>query len=204
MKAPSKKTWIIVGIIAAVGLGIGGFFYWKKRKAISEALDVEMETQSEEEPGGGATTSVGKIAAPASTIASPVSSIFKAPIAADIAKGTGVQYTQVPGAMPLVAKTVASTIAKPAIATVATASPSVLLPAGTAKINRVIKDDTKGKAIVQVSPKGLFKVGETVNVQGSVYKGRFKIWYIYKTHQVYDNLYIETPYISDDSGIVTK
>jgi LPXTG-motif cell wall-anchored protein len=78
------------------------------------------------------------------------------------------------------------------------------LPAGMGTFKRVTKDTTKGTAILLVDQKGKFKVGDTVTVAGNVYKGTAKVWYLYTKGADWDNVYIDMPYISDDSGTVTK
>jgi LPXTG-motif cell wall-anchored protein len=79
----------------------------------------------------------------------------------------------------------------------------VPLPAGMAQLLRIVKDGSKGKAILRVSPKNLFKVGDTVTVNGSTIKGAYKVWYVYKAHATEDAVYIDTPYVSDDAGTVS-
>lgn len=73
----------------------------------------------------------------------------------------------------------------------------------TAKILRVNPDNTKNKAMIRVKPKNLFKVGDSVKVNGSVYNGTFKVWHVYSAHQTEDAVYLDTPYISDDTGTAT-
>ena len=77
------------------------------------------------------------------------------------------------------------------------------LPTGMVQMLRVVKDESKGQAILRVSPKNKFKVGDAVSVNGATYKGTYKIWYIYKAHATEDALYVDTPYISDDAGTIS-
>jgi LPXTG-motif cell wall-anchored protein len=100
----------------------------------------------------------------------------------------------------------------PLVQTPSTATPSTVtpgtgggvgMPSGMSQMLRVVKDESKGKAIARVSPKNMFKVGDAVSVNGATYKGTYKIWYIYKTHPTEDAIYLDTPYISDDAGTVS-
>ncbi|MDD4970773.1 MAG: LPXTG cell wall anchor domain-containing protein [Paludibacter sp.] len=72
------------------------------------------------------------------------------------------------------------------------------------KFTQVVKDTTKSKAILIVKPKGLFKVGDPVKVTGKVYNGTYPVWYVYTKGPDWDNVYLDTPFISDDSGTAVK
>lgn len=93
-----------------------------------------------------------------------------------------------------------------AAAPVATAAAPVetSLPANTVKMLRTVEDSTKKQVIARVSPKGVFKTGDYAIVKGNIYDGKFKVWYVYKTHATEDAIYLDTPYKGDDVGIITK
>lgn len=78
------------------------------------------------------------------------------------------------------------------------------LPANTVKMLRTVEDSTKKQVIARVSPKGVFKVGDYAIVKGNIYDGKFKVWYVYKSHATEDAIYLDTPYKGDDVGIITK
>jgi hypothetical protein len=62
----------------------------------------------------------------------------------------------------------------------------------------VIKDGSKGSAIIQFQPVARqFSVGESVRILSGPYAGLHKIWYIYRGTQdgaPVHNLYLETPF----------
>jgi hypothetical protein len=107
-----------------------------------------------------------------------------------------------PPSMTPVTPAVVKTVTTPSVP--APAPTPTSMPAGVAKMLRAVEDSTQHKAILRVTPKNLFAVGNTVKVSGSVYNGSFKIWYIYKAHATEDALYIETPFKGTDVGTVTK
>jgi hypothetical protein len=94
---------------------------------------------------------------------------------------------------------------------VVTAQPSVKTSAPTTtttgvsgSYSKAVLDESKKKTILHVKPKNLFKVGDSVKVAGNTYKGTYKVWYIYKSNPSLDAVYIETPFVSDDAGTITK
>lgn len=119
--------------------------------------------------------------------------------------------TAAPAIVPEVKSTVQTTVApKTNGASQVTTSPTTVQPTFIAptttpassstefKFVNVIKDGSKGKAIIQFQPVTAdFKIGESVRILSGPYAGVHKIWYIYKGTQSgapVHNLYLETDY----------
>jgi hypothetical protein len=75
---------------------------------------------------------------------------------------------------------------------------------GSNTFDIVIKDLSRGKAILRVFEKGEYKIGDHVKIQSPKYSGRYRVWMVYHKAPNYDNVYIETPYVGNDSGTAMK
>lgn len=188
-----KTTWIIVAVGAVLAAAGGVYFFIKKKKEMTMAglsSDIEL--------GGEETTSLGEQASQSGSTDKKLSKL------GDLSSGT--QMSQIPSQpattanAAIAANQPAAVVASKAAAPAGTSS----LSAGTGKVLRVVKDESKGKAILRVSPKGLFKTGDTAKVKGNVYNGSFRVWYVFKSHATEDGVYIDTAYKGDDVGTVSK
>jgi hypothetical protein len=176
-----NKKLLFGGIAGLIVIGGGALWYFSKKKKLA----LELEEAASESAGSGSESEVTTPVVSAPSLAS--GDINLSPSGnTGFTGGLGLdQTTNTP--TPNTTSTASSNIAT-----------------NTAKILQVIKDGSKGKAIIQVSPKGLFKTGDKAKVNGSVYKGTYAVWYVFKTNPAFDNVYIDTPFISSDTGTVTK
>ena len=196
MKALSKKHWIIIGVTAALLAG-GTFFYLKKRK---QTL-AEMGEGSGLDVGTGSST--GKEAPAAKTEAIPLTPKPAPSPVPDVLITTPATPKVVTPVAPVVKPAVTQPTNVMTTAKTVT-SPQPIGGAPVMTFSKVEKDGTKGKAIVWVNTKKAFKVGDTIKITGKVYKGSYKVWYIFTGNTTMDAVYIDTPFISTDSGTVTK
>jgi hypothetical protein len=188
-----RNTWIFIGVAAVLAAAGGVYFFIKKKKEATMAglsSDIELES---EQTAALSDQGLGESGSAAEKISK----------LGDLTSGT--QMTQIPS-QPATAASAAIAADKPAavVASKTSAPADTSLPAGTGKVLRAVKDESKGKAILRVSPKGLFKTGDTAKVKGSVYNGSFRVWYVFKSHATEDGVYIDTPYKGDDVGTISK
>lgn len=85
---------------------------------------------------------------------------------------------------------------------VATTTPVLQTSAG--KFTSVIRDGSKGMAILRHEPSTIpVAVGGSIIIPSGIYAGTQKIWYIF-SGVGFKNLYIDTPFKGDASGTFTK
>jgi hypothetical protein len=118
--------------------------------------------------------------------------------------GTSSSTTSTAAAKPATTTTAAKTAT-----TTTAAAKTVAAKPTSGKIIQVVKDGTKtatkGKAILNISPKNIFQVGDTIKISGSKhYNGAHKIMSIYKGHASRDAVTIDAAYVASDTGTVSK
>ncbi|MDD5358580.1 MAG: hypothetical protein PHX80_05495 [Candidatus Nanoarchaeia archaeon] len=80
----------------------------------------------------------------------------------------------------------------------------------TNTFTKVVKDSTKGQAILRFEPANApISVGDNVKIPSGPYAGIHKVWYIYDAAAReglvgVKNIYIDTPYLGDTSGTFDK
>lgn len=90
---------------------------------------------------------------------------------------------------------------------IVTTTPVLQTSAG--KFTKVIKDGSKGMAILRHEPANIpLAVNNKITIPSGLYAGTWNIWYIYDGSRSGEpnvkNLYIDTPFKGDASGTFTK
>jgi hypothetical protein len=97
----------------------------------------------------------------------------------------------------------------PIVQTTQTAGTTPILQTSAGKFTKVIRDGSKGMAILRHEPASIpLAIGNSVTIPSGAYAGTFKVLYIYDGRASGEpnvkNIYIETPYKGDASGTFTK
>jgi hypothetical protein len=86
----------------------------------------------------------------------------------------------------------------------AAANQTTAAVAGKYAYINVVKDTSKGSAILQYSPvTDIFKVGDKISIASGPYAGTHTIWYVYKGTSVH-NLYLSAAFKEADKGTFSK
>jgi len=218
-----KKIWFGLGAVLLTG---GAYWYFTKNKSEAES-GAQEESGKSTGGGGSAGGGGGSAAAPTDPIAEISSQVGKsaskmAPSPVSSISQAKRQVVPIKSISPIT-RPVTSNVKSPIIATVTkkTAPTQPVAKKVPAKNNlftkvravvrkkadgdyssfdNVIKDWSRGKAILKVSDKGSYKIGDTIRVNSPKYDGVYRVWMVFHKCPYYDNVYIETPYRGDDAG----